>query len=96
MNTIYSAIRRLINAIRQPDREASLAVSTVPAPVAPVAAASGIHPGLTDQQLVALLTVAACEVMDGLVRIEKFQPLTAKDWNWVAQGRSDLHSHRLK
>lgn len=55
-----------------------------------------IHPGLSDQQLVVLLAAAAGEMLGGPVRVEKFRPLTAKDLNWSAQGRSDLQSHRLK
>lgn len=55
-----------------------------------------IHPGLTDQQLVLLLTAAASETLGGQVRVDTFKPLTAKDLNWAAQGRSDLQSHRLK
>lgn len=60
------------------------------------AAPQGTHPGLSDQQLVVLLTAAAYTVLGEQVRVEKFRPLTAKDWNWAAQGRSDLQSHRLK
>ncbi len=54
------------------------------------------HPGLPDQQLVLLLTAAASEMLGGQVRVDTFKPLTAKDLNWAAQGRSDLQSHRLK
>jgi len=68
------------------------AISSSPKP----ATLSGIHPGLSDQQLVVLLTAAAYEVLGEPVRIEKFRPLAAKDWNWAAQGRSVLQSHRLK
>lgn len=64
--------------------------------VTQISSVSGIHPGLSDQQLVVLLTAAATEALDGPVRVEKFRPLTAKDLNWAAQGRSDLQSHRLK
>ncbi len=60
------------------------------------ASVEGIHPGLTDQQLLVLLTAAACEALGEPIRIGRFRPLTAKDWNWAAQGRTDLQSHRLK
>ncbi|MCE1226975.1 MAG: hypothetical protein LWW87_10895 [Geobacteraceae bacterium] len=61
-----------------------------------IVAQETLHPGLSDQQLVVLLTAAAAEMLGGPVRVEKFKPLTAKDLNWTAQGRSDLQSHRLK
>lgn len=56
-------------------------------------ATASIHPGLTDQQLLVLLTAAASQVLDRPVRVHKFRPLTG---SWAAQGRSDLQSHRLK
>jgi hypothetical protein len=60
------------------------------------AATVGIHPGLSDQQLVALLTAAAHEALGRPVRVYKFRPLNAKDRNWATQGRQELQSHRLK
>lgn len=65
-------------------------------PTSPAVTAGSIHPGLTDQQLVVLLTAAACEALGGPVRIDRFRPLTAKDWSWASQGRQELQSHRLK
>ena len=97
LSLICAAIGRLIKTLESsvplaPSAPAPLAVS-VPVPPAPV---SGTHPGLTDQQLVVLLTVAASEMLGEPVRVDKFRPLTARDLNWSAQGRSDLQSHRLK
>lgn len=60
------------------------------------AAIGGIHPGLSDQQLVVLLTAAAYEVLGGPVRVNRFRQLTAKNGGWTAQGRRELQSHRLK
>jgi hypothetical protein len=77
--------------------ESSLA-GTSPIPIASTrsAVAHGIHPGLSDQQLVVLLTAAACEALGGPVRIDRFRPMSAKDWNWAAQGRQQLQSHMLQ
>lgn len=60
------------------------------------AATGSIHPGLSDQQLVVLLTAAASEVLGRPIRIDKFRPVTIKSLNWAAQGRHELQSHRLK
>lgn len=68
----------------------------VPLVITPTVSSKTIHPGLSDQQLVVLLAAAAAEMLGGAVRVEKFRPLTAKELNWAAQGRSDLQSHRLK
>jgi hypothetical protein len=95
MSELFSTIGRLIRDLIHPVQESQSDVSPPSEPVAPVVA-SGIHPGLTDQQLVVLLAVAASEVIGAPVRIGKFRPLTAKDWSWAAQGRMDLHTHRLK
>lgn len=89
MSSLLSALGRLFKKTDEPDRETTTAQTTPAAP-------PGIHPGLTDQQLVALLTAAAYEVVGNPVRIKMFRPLTAKDYNWVAQGRSELQYHRLK
>jgi len=59
-------------------------------------APGGIHPGLSDQQLVVLLTAAAYEAVGGPVHVERFRPLTAKNGNWAAQARHELQSHSLK
>jgi hypothetical protein len=74
----------------------SVAVSPTTSPSSQSNSTGGIHPGLSDQQLVVLLTAAACEALGELVRIDRLRPLTAKDWNWAAQGRQQLQSHRLK
>lgn len=60
------------------------------------AVATGMHPGLTDQELVVLLTAAASEVLGASVRVDRFRPLADASSTWAAQGRMDLHSHRLK
>lgn len=58
---------------------------------------AGIHPGLTNQQLVVLLTAAASQVLQQPVRIEYFRQAAPADPGWAAQGRSELvHSHRLR
>lgn len=58
--------------------------------------ACGAENNLTEQQLVVILTAAACEALGEPVRVERFRRLTAKDWSWAAQGRMDLQDHRLK
>lgn len=90
LSLICAAIGRLITML---DR--SRAAPTAVAP-SPSAAVSGIHPGLTDVQLVVLLTAAASEVIGAPVRIGKVHPLAAKESNWAAQGRMGLQTHRLK
>ena len=55
----------------------------------------GMHPGLSDQQLVVLLAAAAYEVLGRPVRIGSIRQVSPGESNWAAQGRSVLHSHRL-
>ena len=74
----------------------SPAASPITSPPTQSTPTGGIHPGITDQQLVVLLTAAACEVLGEPVRIDRFLPLAAKDGSWTTQGRHELHSHRLK
>jgi hypothetical protein len=65
-------------------------------PTTQSAVTATIQPGLSDQQLVVLLTAAAHETLGAPVRIYRVRPLTVKSGNWVAQARHDLQSHRLK
>lgn len=94
LSLICSLIGRLIKLL---DRSAAeLPVALSPAPSPPTATAATIHPGLTDQQLVVLLTAAATEAIGAPVRIASFRPANNKGGNWAAQGRSELQTHRLK
>ena len=89
----------LLNKFSKQDTVKFPAVSDskeVPPVTAPTVSPNTIHPGLSDQQLIVLLASAAAEMLGGPVRVDTFKPLTAKDLNWAAQGRSDLQSHRLK
>ena len=54
-----------------------------------------IHPGLTDEQLFAILVVAATEVLGEAVTVVKFRSMHSMDWTWSQQGRVLLHtSHK--
>ena len=102
---VILALFPLLNRFRKHDDKDSppalkgsgLAVtSPTTSPATQSATTGGIHPGLTDQQLVVLLTAAACEALGEPVHVDRFRPLTAKGWSWAAQGRQELQSHRLK
>lgn len=67
--------------------------AAVPASAPPVVVAS-IHPGLSDEELVAILAVAASEGMGQSVTVVKFRPMDSMDWTWSVQGRVGLHSSR--
>jgi len=93
LSLICSLIGRLIRAVERSKAELPAAVpAIIPLP----AATACIHPGLTDQQLVVLLTAAATEVIGGPVRIGRIRQVNNKGGNWAAQGRSELQTHRLK
>ena len=62
----------------------------------PPAAPATIHPGLTDEQLMAILAVAATEALGQAVAVVSFRPLGSMDWTWSIQGRVQHHtSHAL-
>ena len=73
-----------------------------PAPAAQAAAVAAsappvvasIHPGLSDEELVAILAVAASEGIGQSVTVVKFRPMDSMDWTWSVQGRVGLHSSR--
>jgi len=95
LSLICMAIGRLLKSLADTDAVVPAPVSVAAPQSAPVII-SGMHPDLTDHHLVVLLTAAASEMLGGPVRVDKFRPLTTKDLNWSAQGRSVLQSHRLK
>ena len=73
-----------------------------PAPVAPAVVAPAaapalktLHPGLSDEKLLAILAVAAQEAVGQAVSVVKFRHLESMDWTWSVQGRVGLHSHKL-
>jgi hypothetical protein len=76
-------------------KQAAVALApAVTAGAAPVV--TGIHPGLSDEELVAILAVAASEGMGRPVSLVKFRPQDSMDWTWSVQGRVGLHSsHKL-
>jgi hypothetical protein len=96
LSLICSLIGRMIKVLDRSTAELPVVLSPVAAPSPSVAAASVIHPGLTDQQLVVLLTAAASEVIGSPVRISTSRPALHKGENWSVQGRSELQTHRLK
>lgn len=93
LSLICVMVARLLRAVAAP-------VTDMQQPHAPAAIAAvtpGLHPLMSDQELIVVLTAAAVEALGTPVRVERFKPLDAKDLGWTTQGRADLlHSHRLK
>ena len=60
-------------------------------------AASGhsIHPGLSDEKFVAIISAAMTHVFGGPVNVVKFRPLNTMDWTWAIQGRVGLHTNKV-
>jgi len=58
--------------------------------------ASTIHPGMSDEQFVAIISAAAAHALGGAqVSVVKFKPLNSMDWTWAIQGRVALHTHKV-
>lgn len=95
LSLICSLIGRLIITLEKKAPALPAAAPAIVPPPSP-ATASDIHPGLTNQQLVVLLTAAATEAIGSPVRIGSFRAVNNRGGNWAAQGRSELHTHRLK
>jgi len=67
-------------------------------PVAAVSAsgAKTIHPGMSDEKFIALISAAAAHAFGGAqVSVVKFKPLNTMDWTWAIQGRVSLHTHKV-
>jgi hypothetical protein len=73
----------------------SVPVAT-PVPASLPSAPASIHPGLADEELVAILAVAATEAIGQAVSVVKFRHMGSMDWTWSVQGRVSHHSsHKL-
>jgi len=58
--------------------------------------AKTIHPGMSDEQFVAIISAAAAHALGGAqVSVVKFKPLHSMDWTWAIQGRVALHTHKV-
>lgn len=75
-----------------PNSAAAAAKPAAVAAVVPAQAPAGIHPGLSDEEFLAILAVAATEVLGQAVTIVKFRPMDSMDWTWSVQGRVGLHT----
>ncbi len=75
------------------------APKSAPAPAQAAASPAGaktIHPGLSDEQFVAVISAAAAHALGGKpVNVVKFRPLNTMDWTWAIQGRVSLHTHKV-
>jgi Na+-transporting methylmalonyl-CoA/oxaloacetate decarboxylase gamma subunit len=68
--------------------------SIQPKPTA--SAAKTIHPGMSDEQFVAIVSAAAAHALGGKpVSVVKFRPLNTMDWTWAIQGRVSLHTRKV-
>jgi hypothetical protein len=93
-----------IIAPRHYDGSVDAAAAAPPVPVAaatpvaatPVAAAKTVHPGLSDDRLLAILTVAVEHVLGQSAAVVKFRHMGSMDWTWSVQGRVGIHnSHNI-
>jgi len=75
-----------------PPPPAAVAQPVQPAIAAAAPVASSIHPGLSDEAFLAILAVAATEVLGQAVSVVRFRPLDSMDWTWSVQGRVGLHT----
>jgi Na+-transporting methylmalonyl-CoA/oxaloacetate decarboxylase gamma subunit len=63
---------------------------------ASTATAKTIHPGMSDEKFVAIISAAAAHALGGKpVNVVKFRPLNTMDWTWAIQGRVSLHTHKV-
>jgi len=62
----------------------------------PTSTAKTIHPGMSDEKFVAIISAAAAHALGGkAVSVVKFRPLNTMDWTWAIQGRVSLHTHKV-
>jgi hypothetical protein len=90
--SLISYIVRILGLAEQPK-------PAQPKPATAISASSAktIHPGMSDEQFVAIISAAAAQALGGTsVSVVKFKPLNTMDWTWAIQGRVSLHTHTKK
>jgi len=93
MSMLMSALLRKLGLTEEAAPKA--AVQPSKAVVSVASSKPSIHPGIPDEQLIAMLTLVTSQMVGKEVSIVKFRPLTDLDWTWTVQGRVALHSKRL-
>jgi hypothetical protein len=69
---------------------------TTPTVAVSSTATKTIHPGMSDEKFVAIISAAAAHALGGKpVSVVKFKPLNTMDWTWAVQGRVSLHTHKV-
>jgi len=90
---MISLVSYIVKALgfAEPPKHAQPKSAAVSAP-----GASTIHPGMSDEQFVAIISAAAAHAFGGAsVSVVKFKPLNTMDWTWAIQGRVSLHTHKV-
>ena len=93
---VLAGLWGLISLVSYVVKILGLAKVEAPKSAAPAVAAKTIHPGLTDEQFVAIISAAAAHALGGKpVSVVKFRPLNTMDWTWAVQGRVSLHTRKV-
>jgi hypothetical protein len=54
-----------------------------------------IHPGLSDEKFIAIISAAVASALGQPVKVVGFKPLSTMDWTWAVQGRVSLHKNKV-
>jgi len=90
---VISVVSYIVNALGF--AEQPKAAQPKPAAVS-ASGAKTIHPGMSDEQFIAIISAAAAHALGGApVSVVKFKPLNTLDWTWAIQGKVALHTHKV-
>jgi len=95
---LISLVSYIIKALgfAEPSKPAQAKPAVAAVVAAPASGAKTIHPGMSDEQFVAIISAVAAHAFGGAqVSIVKFKPLHSMDWTWAVQGRVALHTHKV-
>jgi len=95
---LISLVSYIIKALglAEPSKAAQPKPAAAAAVSAPASGAKTIHPGMSDEQFIAIISAAAAHTFGGAqVNVVKFKPLQSMDWTWAVQGKVALHTHKV-
>jgi hypothetical protein len=95
MGLIYFRLGGILDALKGGGSASKAAAPTSASAFAPAARGKTIHPGLSDEQFIAIISAAAAHTFGQSVNVVKFKPLNTMDWTWAVQGRVALHKNKV-
>jgi hypothetical protein len=90
---VYWRLGNILDALKGSGGAVATGAARASAPM-PIAGKT-IHPGLSDEKFIAIISAATASALGQPVNVVGFKPLSTMDWTWAVQGRVALHKNKV-